>query len=399
MRIVCTEEVLPSGGPGRFVLARAEEAVQALAAEYGGKVQLIYLDPPFGTGDTFHVRLADGKRAVNAPVFEDTLPESEYLAWMRAVLTGCRALLSNEGALYLHIDYRMSAQLRLLLDELFGKRNFLNEIIWSYKTGGRSMRYYPRKHDTIFFYRKSAKCYFDITAVGTPRGPQKRNHMKRFVDESGRICFSIRSGGKTYVYYEDTPMYPTDVWTDIEHLQQKDAERTGYATQKPEALLSRIIRASSRPGDLVVDLFSGGGTTAAAASKLGRRFLAVDCSPFALYTLRARQLASGSALSLLGGSHELTLSYPASEERPALRCSVRETDDALAVTVEEARFDDAHPPVYLALGRAEGARFFPAVTSCSPRLPVTLRMPAAPRPVLQVVDTLGRQAFEALALE
>src|SRR5690606_30562996 len=107
--------------------------------------------------------------------------------------------------------------------------NFMNEIIWCYKSGGRSTRYYPRKHDTILFYRKSAKVFFDIYAVGRPRGPEKRNHMKRYIDEDGRVCFSIRSAGKVYTYYEDTPVFPSDVWDDIEHLQQKDSERVGYA--------------------------------------------------------------------------------------------------------------------------------------------------------------------------
>jgi DNA modification methylase len=100
--------------------------------------------------------------------------------------------------------------------------------------------------------------------------------MKRFIDEDGRIGFSIRSGGKTYTYYEDSLIYPSDVWSDIEHLQQKDRERTGFATQKPEALLRRILSASSEPGDLVLDLFSGSGTTAVTAKKLGRAFVAIE---------------------------------------------------------------------------------------------------------------------------
>lgn len=225
-----------------------------------------------------------------------------------------------------------------MLDEIFGKANFMNEIIWSYKSGGRSTRHYPRKHDTILFYRKSAKVFFNISAVGTPRGPERRNHMKRFIDEEGRICFTIRSGGKLYTYYEDTPIYPTDVWSDIEHLQQRDRERVGYGTQKPEALLRRILLASSRPGDLVMDLFSGSGTTAAAASKLGRRFVVVDASPFALYTLRARQLACGSILSLFEGEHDLLLSYAADETPAELDYSIRREGAHCRVQVTTARF-------------------------------------------------------------
>lgn len=394
MRIRCTEELHQNGGPGRFIHARAESVLDRLIDEYGGTVQLIYLDPPFGTGDTFHLRLGKGKKSLKLPAFEDRLEEGAYLEWMRGILTACRQLLADSGSLYLHIDYRTSAQLRLMLDEIFGKANFMNEIIWSYKSGGRSTRHYPRKHDTILFYRKSAKVFFNISAVGTPRGPERRNHMKRFIDEEGRICFTIRSGGKLYTYYEDTPIYPTDVWSDIEHLQQRDRERVGYGTQKPEALLRRILLASSRPGDLVMDLFSGSGTTAAAASKLGRRFVVVDASPFALYTLRARQLACGSILSLFEGEHDLLLSYAADETPAELDYSIRREGAHCRVQVTTARFSKEYPLVYAALGTVNGSCFHPQTVDCAPKLPLKLEMADTDAPpVLQIVDALGHQAF------
>lgn len=317
MQLLCTEERHASGGPGHFILARSEDALPGLIQDYGGQAQLIYLDPPFGTGDIFRIQPDPQQRGNAVPLYHDTLDTKAYLDWMRHILSGCHALLSGSGSLYLHIDYRMSAPLRLMLDEIFGAKNFMNEIIWCYKSGGRSLKHFPRKHDTILFYRKGPAVYFNIHAVGSPRGPEKRNHMKRYVDETGRVCFSIRSGGKTYTYYEDTPIYPSDVWNDIEHLQQKDSERTGYATQKPEALLERILLASSKPGDLVMDLFSGSGTTAAAASRLGRRYVLVDASPFALSTLRRRQLAAAERLPLLAGAHEMRLSYPATRILPS----------------------------------------------------------------------------------
>lgn len=166
MRLYVTKEVHELGGPGLFLLGRAEEQLARLLEEYRGKVQLIYLDPPFGTGDTFSMKGADGGKKI--PLFADDLKEDAYLKWMRTILTGCRELLCPAGSLYLHIDYRMSAKLRLLLDELFGESNFMNEIIWSYRTGGRATRFYPRKHDNILFYRKSRKVFFSIEAVGNP---------------------------------------------------------------------------------------------------------------------------------------------------------------------------------------------------------------------------------------
>jgi DNA modification methylase len=321
------------------------------------------------------------------------MEEGAYLAWMRRVLTGARELLSPTGSLYLHIDFRMSAKLRLMLDEIFGEANFMNEIVWCYKSGGRATRYYPRKHDTILFYRKSAKVFFDINAVGRPRGPEKRNHMKRFIDEDGRICFTIRSAGKLYTYYEDTPVYPSDVWDDIEHLQQKDTERLGYATQKPEALLNRVILASSKPGDLVCDLFSGSGTTATAAMKLGRRFLALDASPLALYTLRARLLKAASAHSLLEGESELVLRFPADDSPVQVSAKIVTARGRRMLMLDEAAFSPAYPIVYAAAGSVSDGEFRPTSTDCRPKLPLSLPIDMIDRPVLQVTDALGHNAF------
>ena len=396
MRIFCTSEQHANGGPGEFVSARAEEALAGLLDSYRESAQVVYLDPPFGTGDVFHVRVSTQKRLFTIPAYSDQLGEEEYLRWMRVVLTGARELLCESGSLYLHIDYRMSAKLRLMLDEIFGAQNFMNEIVWCYKSGGRSTRYYPRKHDTILFYRKSARVYFNISAVGHPRGAEKRNHMRRYIDEEGRICFTIRSAGKLYTYYENTPMYPSDVWDDIEHLQQKDKERVGYATQKPEALLNRVILASSRPGDLVCDLFSGSGTTACAASKLGRRFLALDASPCSLYILRARQLQYASAHSLLEGEHALTIRYPRMESDAQLTAKIELHRSERVVTISEASIDKGAPLVYAAVGTARDDCFYPNATDCKPKLPLELPLGGLTEPVVQICDIFGRQAFFTL---
>ena len=398
MRVFCTSERHANGGPGEFYLLRAEEALRSELVPYRGRVQVIYLDPPFGTGDVFHSKIGTGHARLSLPAYSDTMEESAYLDWMRVILTGARELLCESGSLYLHIDYRMSAKLRLILDEIFGEQNFMNEIVWCYKSGGRATRYYPRKHDTILFYRKSAKVFFDISAVGRPRGPEKRNHMRRFIDEEGRICFTIRSAGKIYTYYEDTPVFPSDVWDDIEHLQQKDTERVGYATQKPEALLNRVILASSRPGDLVCDLFSGSGTTAAAASKLGRRFLAVDASAIALYTLRARQLKAMSAKSLLEGENELLLRYPADEAPAQSSAKIVNQRGKRMLQIEEASFSPAYPLVYAAAGTVENDAFLPVSTDCRPKLPLLLPVGGIEHPVAQIVDAVGHTAFFELEL-
>ena len=390
--IICKGEVYSSGGPGLFLLGRAETLSEKLASEYEGRVQLVYLDPPFGTGDTFSVKLSSGKKTLSIPAYADTLSREDYLAMMRTVLTACHRMLAPDGSLYLHIDYRMSPYLRLMLDEIFGAANFMNEIIWAYKSGGRSTRHFSRKHDTILFYRKSKAVFFNINAVGVPRGPEKRNNMKRSVDELGRVYFSIRSGGKTYTYYEDTPIFPSDVWDDVEHLHQRDPERTGFSTQKPEALLRRIILASSRPGDLVCDLFSGSGTTAAVATKLGRRFLAADASPVAMQLLRARQLIGQSEPTLFDGTHAMRILYdtpPLSEIMPALTIT-RNVDAA------HIRYDNAEGAAlaYLAAGSLDSDGIFtPFMYTLRPTSETVLTAPNHPQICVQAVDLAGRMAW------
>ena len=145
---------------------------------------------------------------------------------------------------------------------MFGAEQFLNEIIWAYESGGRSKKTFSRKHDTVLMYAKTKKYRFDITRVPLDRQSKRRNHMARGIDENGRLYSYIRSNGKEYRYYDDEPVYPGDVWTDISHLQQRDPERTGYATQKPLKLLERLLRPVTNRG-------TGLWTCAAAA---GRRW-------------------------------------------------------------------------------------------------------------------------------
>jgi DNA modification methylase len=394
MRIYCKAEQHDIGGSGSFFLARSEKQLPALIKAYRGTVQLIYLDPPFGTGDAF-LSKGEANDGGKVPLFQDDMPENEYLKWMRTILLGCHALLSPTGSLYLHVDWRMSAKLRLMLDDIFGQDNFMDEIIWSYKSGGRATRFYPRKHDTILFYRKSRRVYFNIAAVGKPRGPEPRNHMKQFVDQNGRVGFSIRSRGKLYTYYEDDLIYPTDVWTDIEHLQQKDRERLGYATQKPEALLERIILASSQKGDLVCDLFSGSGTSAAVAVKNDRRFLAVDASPLALITLRKRLLSLASRPTLLeepgAEPRPMTLHFPASRCKSEVTYTVEDKHILVAKATLNHR---SAPLAYAAVGSEQSQVFHPAYTVPKAQLPLKLPLPKGEkRPIVQLVNAFGDQVF------
>ncbi len=297
----CKQETHGSGRQGDLLL----RDVRADFSRWAGQAACVYLDPPFMTGDDYFMRMrvgekgwATGKDPLVLPAYSDRFStKQDFLDLLRPALETSKALLKDSGSFFLHLDSRMNVHARLLCDEIFGETNFVNEIIWAYQTGGRSMKRFSRKHDTILFYRKSRAQYFDITAVPLPRNENRSNHMRRAVDENGRPYRSIQSGGKTYIYYDDDPVYPGDVWTDVSHLQQKDPQRTGYDTQKPLALLSRIILCSTQPGDLVADLFAGSGTTAAAAAQADRRFLSSDSSPLALSVNRKRLLDTEMTVS------------------------------------------------------------------------------------------------------
>ena len=280
---------------GLFRLDDAVSGLTALLPEYEGKVKLVYMDPPFMTGDRFFMRVRvgeeewrRGKGSLAIETFRDKLDRQSYLALLRNVLGLCRRLLSDDGMIFVHIDYRAHPHVRLLMDELFGEDNLLNEIIWVYQSGGRSVHHFSRKHDVILFYRKGPEYDFNIDAVKAAPARPRSNHMRRHVDPDGRVYRSIRSNGRVYTYYDDEPVAPTDVWQDLNHLQQKDPERTGYDAQKPLALLDRIVRCASREGEWVLDPFAGSGTTLEAAARAGRRFIGIDCCPLTLNLLRRR---------------------------------------------------------------------------------------------------------------
>lgn len=282
------EEVLPGdGASGVLYHGDALELLPTL----GIRPDLIYVDPPYATGKDFGA-YTDKWASFDA-----------YLAFLKALLAQLCGVLAENGNLFVHVDYRASAYARVMLDELLGRGAFRNEIIWSYNSGGRSTKHFSYKHDTILYYAHSKHSFFDGLAVAPSRGETVHNHMKRGVDEEGRTYSSIRSGGKEYRYYDDAKAPLSDVWTDISHLQQKDPERTGYPTQKPLALLKRIIGCASREGELVLDACAGSGTTLLAASKLGRRYVGIDRGEEAIAAIRERM--QGRALTIRSSQQSL----------------------------------------------------------------------------------------------
>jgi site-specific DNA-methyltransferase (adenine-specific) len=276
----------------RLIQGERVDVLTALLPEFAGRVNLIYIDPPFMTGRDFK----QGKLLAYSDKWQGDL--DAYLQWLATTLHLLYQLLAADGSLYIHLDWRVTHYTRVILDEIFGASwhgragagGFQNEIIWHYQSGGRSSQRYARKHDTILFYTKSADYCFHGERIGEKRGEHKRNHMRKHLDEQGQVSWSIKTNGRTYTYTSESLMTPSDVWSDISHLHQRDPERNGYATQKPAALLKRILLASSDPDHLVLDCFCGSGVTPMVAEQLGRRWIAADQGELAIASTRARLL-------------------------------------------------------------------------------------------------------------
>jgi site-specific DNA-methyltransferase (adenine-specific) len=249
--------------------------------------QLIYIDPPFNTGKTQErvtllTRRSDngdrqgfgGRKYATVESDRKSYQDdfNDYLGFIEPRLEEARRLLSEDGTLYFHIDYREAHYCKVLLDEIFGRDCFLNEIIWAYDYGGRPKNRWPAKHDTILVYvRNPAQYFFDQDAV------DRIPYMA-----PGLVTVERAERGKA----------PTDVWWHT-IVPTNGKEKTGYPTQKPEGILRRVVQASSAPGAWVLDFFAGSGTTGAVARKLGRRFVLIDSNPEAIAVIQRRLGSSG----------------------------------------------------------------------------------------------------------
>ncbi len=271
----------------RLILGDNLPVMAALLQEYEGRIHLIYADPPFFTNRKYPARIGRGEDSRKPDEWQlsegypDHWPDLDaYLDFLYQRLALMYRLLAANGTLYLHLDWHADAYARLLLDELFGADNLLNEIIWAYHGPSPIRRAFNRKHDTILVYVKGKDHTFNVDAIREPYNP---NTVKTF-GASPRAGFGKIPDLERGKVPEDWWYFPV--------VARLHNERTGYPTQKPQALLERIIRASSNPGDLVADFFCGSGTTPLVAANLGRRFIAADATFRAVHTTRSRLTVS-----------------------------------------------------------------------------------------------------------
>lgn len=332
----------------------------AYLKDKGEKVDLIYIDPPFASGADYAKKVyvrrnpkvakaireaeqdldSDELRSFEEKMYGDIWDKERYLNWMYENLMAIKSIMSDTASIYVHLDYHIGHYVKVLMDEIFGESNFRNEIIWKRATAHSDAQFYGNNFDTIYFYTKSAECTFNtvyqpydeaylsrfsrqdpdgrkwdsgnLTAKGLSGGGYEYEYkgyrslwrmpietMEK-MDREGRLHFTKTGGIRSKVYLDELPGMPAQaIWTDINAVNSQADERVDYATQKPEALLERIINASSNKGMVVADFFGGSGVTAAVASKLGRRFIHCDVGINSIETTRDRLRKAGAEFDIM----------------------------------------------------------------------------------------------------
>ncbi len=313
-------------------------------------IDLIYLDPPFNKNKKFTAPIGSSAEGAEfSDIFREedvkdewlqTIKEDQpelyqylngikgvgkpynfaYLAYMAIRLIECERILKTTGSIYLHCDPTMSHYLKLVMDCIFGEINFRNEIVWCYSTSGRRKRFFAPKHDVILFYSKSNGVYWSDYRI--PVSQKYLDSHYRQTDTLGRRCRIRKDAGKTRIYYPEEGMICNDWWVDIPYVNSQAKERTGYPTQKPLALLARIIRASSDENGIVLDPFCGCATTCVAAERLDRKWVGVDVSIKAYELVKERLLKERELVAASSEERRLASSEVVLKTAPPKRTDV-----------------------------------------------------------------------------
>ena len=355
------QETVGENADGNMVIRGECVSACAYLKEQGIQVDLVYIDPPFASGADYAKKVyirrnpkvaeaiaqaeqeldIDELKAFEEKMYGDVWDKEKYLSWMYENLMAIKSVMSETASIYVHLDYHIGHYVKVLMDEVFGEDNFRNEIIWKRATAHSDAEFYGNNFDCIYFYTKSAYSYTfnpvytaydeeyaarfrrvdpdgrrwddrDLTAKGLQGGGYTYEYkgftslwrcpvetMKR-LDQEGRLYFTKNGGIRRKLYLDELPGMPAQsMWLDINPVNSQAVERSDYATQKPEALLERIIKASSDENMIVADFFGGSGVTAAVANKLGRRFIHCDIGLNSIQTTRDRLKADDAEFDVL----------------------------------------------------------------------------------------------------
>lgn len=287
-------------GDNKLILSSLKNGPLREEIEAEGGIKLIYIDPPFDVGADFSMEINVGEESITKKsnvleeiAYRDTWGNGEdsFIAMIYERLALMKDLLADDGTIYVHCDYRVNSYIRLILDELFGKENFRNEIIWCYTSASRTNKDFPKKHDMIIRYSKSDKYFFNSDDILIPYDEKTKANYKKGLKGSGTFYGGEIKSSDEEILKEGK--VPEDWWEmAISARYPVDGiKRVGYPTEKPLPLLERIIKASSNENDIVADFFCGSGSTLAVAERLGRKWIGADLGKFAIHTTRKRMIA------------------------------------------------------------------------------------------------------------
>lgn len=288
-----------------------------------GKVKLIYIDPPFATSDEF-------KNKEGAKAYADKKEGAEFIEYLRKRIILARSILADDGSIFVHLDWKMAHYVKIILDEVFGKNNFRNEIVWAYNgPGSPGMKQFNRKHDTIFWYSKSSKWIFNDKDIRVEHSEKTVDNFKVGLEGSGFI-------GDTYELNKNGKI-PEDWWqiAVASRIKVDGVNRMGYPTEKPFKLIERIIRACSCEDDIVMDFFAGSGIVASVAERLNRRWISCDIGKLSYYTVQKRILEISKAKSLCDNKKKYN--KPA---KSFLTCSLGTYDLKNALDLEFSKYKE-----------------------------------------------------------
>jgi len=307
-----TVETIGKNPKGNLVIRGECVSACAYLKQQGIKVDLVYIDPPFASGADYAKKIylrRNPKVAKAIEQAEQEMPDEElrgfeekmygdvwnkeaYLNWIYENLIAIKSITSETGSIYVHLDYHIGHYVKILLDEIFGEDNFINEIIWCYTGPTNQKNNFPRKHDTIFFYAiNKNEYYFDGNAI--------RTAFKKSTKSGGKTALTGRASNEELEALDEKGKIPEDWWADIADLGKVHSEDVGYSTQKSESLLNRIINVGSDKNMIVADFFGGSGVTAKVAQDLGRTFIHVDVGINSIQTTRDRLKSAKASFEIL----------------------------------------------------------------------------------------------------